>query len=132
MRAILTGLTFLIALSAARADVVERVPMGEPTPGVALVATTGWRLSAVIRVDVEGTKRVLIIEGDVINATDSQRESPTIRFGLRDDGGREYFHWTVKVAEPHIAARDFVAFETRLENPPGDTDKVEIRTVDGD
>ena len=131
MRTLLAVAMICAAPIAVRAD-DPSLATDRAAPEVALTATEGWRLDAIVRMDVEGDTLVLVIEGDVINYSDRERTSPTIRFGLRDKEGREFYHWTMRLAEPRIRPRDWVAFDTRLERPPEDAHTVEIRTVDSD
>ncbi len=132
MRAFLAVAMILAALTAARADDPPLPATDRAAPTLTLTPALGWRLDAVVRMDIEGDTLVLLIEGDVINDGDSERPSPKVRFGLRDKESREFFHWTAQLAQPRIGPRDWLAFETRLERPPEDAYNVEIRTVDGD
>jgi len=130
MRVLLIVVALAIAaLTVARAEEPEPAT-NLRTPSVTLSASMGWRLDAVVMIDLVAGVPVLVIGGDVINASSIERKSPTVRFGLRDANRREFFHWTVKLDQATIRPGDWAPFETRLERPPGETHSVEIQTVD--
>ena len=129
---ILFALALIFAsFGAAQAEQPERLT-DRPVPALKLNAALGWRLSAVLRMDVEKGVEVLVIEGDVINISDKDRATPKIRLGLRDKDGREFFHWTVLADEAKIAAREYVPFAARLEKPPADMALLEIQTIENE
>ncbi len=96
------------------ADEPERLS-DRPNPSVTLVPAPGWRLSAVARVEVENDIAVLTIEGDVFNAADSERPSPTVRFALQDGAGRDIVYWTVLTDLERIEPGAYASFRTRTE-----------------
>jgi hypothetical protein len=55
----------------------------------------------------KATRSFLKIEGDVFNVSDSERASPTIRLAVRDETGRELFHWTVLADPARIKPGDY-------------------------
>jgi len=128
MRALLWLLMVLAALGPASAVAQESLP----APKLKLTPAIGWRLTAVLRVDVERDVPVLIVEGDVINSSQSERPSPTIRFGLLARDGAELHHWTARPNEARIKPGDFAVFETRLESPPPEAATVEIQTIESE
>lgn len=128
-RALFAIAVLFAATIAARGDTPERLTDRKP-PSVTLAASDGWRLTAVLGMEVENGTLVLVIEGDVINATDQDRASPTLRFALRDTARREISSWTLELAEPRIKAGDWLAFATRVEHPPESAVNVEIKALD--
>lgn len=129
MRELLAVLLMFVALSAVRAEQPEPATSLR-TPTVKLTPSMGWRLDAVVMIDLVKDTPVLVIEGDVINSSKIERPSPTVRFGLRDTTGREFHYWTVKLSQPLIGPGDWAPFETRLERPPEEARTVEIQTID--
>jgi hypothetical protein len=49
---------------------------------------------------------------------------------VRDETGREMYHWTVLADLPRIKPADYAPFSARLEQPPEGVHSVEISTVD--
>lgn len=129
MRVLIGCVLAIAALGAVRAEEPQPATSMR-TPTVTLAASMGWRLDAVVMIDLVADVPVLVIGGDVINASSIEREAPTVRFGLRDRDRREFFHWTVKLDQPVIRPGDWAPFETRLERPPAETHSVEIQTID--
>lgn len=103
-----------------------------PTPAIKLVPAPGWRLSAVATTDVQNGVNVVIIEGDVFNATDSERPSPKVRLAVADGAGREVFHWSVVPDLQRIKPGDYAPFSARLESPPSDVASVLVSIVEAD
>lgn len=128
MRALVSLLIVLAALGPAHAV----GPESFPAPKLKLSPGIGWRLTAVIRLDLEDHARVLHIEGDVINSSQSERPSPIIRFRVLESDGAEIYHWTVPTNEARIKPGDFAVFEARLEEPPAEGVTVEIQTIENE
>lgn len=103
-----------------------------PTPVIKLVPAPGWRLSAVATTDVQNGVDVVMIEGDVFNAGDSERPSPKIRLAVADSSWREIYHWSVRPDLQRIKAGDYAPFSARLESPPADAAGVLVSIVEDD
>ena len=131
MRIFLCLALFVALIAPAHADQPERLT-DRPVPAIKLVSAIGWRLSAVATMDVEGGRLVVKIEGDVFNVSDSERASPTIRLAVRDETGRELYHWTVLPDLARIKPGDYAPFSARVEEPPEDMHSVAISTVDAE
>ncbi len=101
-----------------------------PAPAIKLVPAPDWRLSAVATTDVQNGIDVVIIEGDVFNASDSERPSPTVRLAAQDNAGRDIYHWTVRTDSKRIKPGDYAPFSARLESPPSDVDSVMVSIVE--
>jgi hypothetical protein len=99
---------------------------------IKLVPAPGWRLSAVATTDVQNGVDVVMIEGDVFNAGDSERPSPKIRLAVADSSWREIYHWSVRPDLQRIKAGDYAPFSARLESPPADAAGVLVSIVEDD
>ncbi len=103
-----------------------------PAPAVKLVPAPGWRLSAVATTDVQNGIEVVIIEGDVFNASDRERPSPIVRLAVQDNAGRDIYHWTVLTDLERIKPGDYAPFNARVESPPSDVEGVLVSIVEAD
>jgi hypothetical protein len=119
----------LALIGAAQAERPQRLS-DRPTPTVNLVPAPGWRLSAVVTIDVRNGIDSLIIEGDVFNAGDSERPSPKVRLAVRDSAGREIFYWTILTDLERIKPGDYAPFRTHTESPPLDVENVLVSIVE--
>ena len=127
---ILVCLGLLVSMIAsARADNPQRLSE-RPVPSIKLVAAPGWRLSAVAQIDVQNGVEILVIEGDVFNAGDSERPSPKVRLAVLTKAGQEIYHWTVLTELGRIKPGDYAPFNARLESPPEDAEGVMVSTID--
>ncbi len=124
------ALVLLLALtSPAQADTPERLS-DRPTPTVKLMPALGWRLSGVVTMDVQKGVDILIIEGDVFNAGDGERERPRIRVALQNSDGRDIYFWSVFPDLGRIKPGDYAQFSTRIESPPLDVAIVHVSIDD--
>jgi predicted Zn finger-like uncharacterized protein len=71
---------------------------------------------------------VLAIRGDIVNISRFERKVPSLRFVLRDAGGRELYAWTLaSVGARPLKAGEMTNFVTRVAAPPEEADNIEIR-----
>lgn len=129
MRMLLLFAMALVPLAPAQGRAPERL-IDRPAPQVKLVPAIGWRLAAVAMMDVSNGVNVLVVEGDVFNASDSERASPKVRLAVLDGRGSEMFAWTVATDLDRIKPGDYSPFSARLESPPDDVRSVVVSTVE--
>ena len=132
MRIALTLAVVLAAFAHAHAADRPEPLVDQPVPTLKLSATLGWRLSGVASMDIEHGIPVLVVGGDVYNTASQDRPSPTLRFGLRDADGNEFYHWTAELEQKQVKPGDYAPFEVRLAKPPSNTRVVEIATINSD
>jgi predicted Zn finger-like uncharacterized protein len=74
-----------------------------------------------------GDRRVLVIEGAIVNLRDSATEAPNIRIALRGADKRELYAWTAPAPKSRLEPDEQVAFRTRLAAPPDGVSDVLVK-----
>lgn len=74
-----------------------------------------------------GDRKVLIVEGAVVNLRDSSVETPNMRIALRSQDKRELYVWTTPAPNVRLGPNEQVAFRTRLAAPPDGVSDVLVR-----
>ncbi len=70
---------------------------------------------------------VLVVTGNIANATRNAVEVPRLRFALRNGMGQEIYAWTALPARSPLGPGETLAFRTRLASPPSDGRDVAVR-----
>jgi predicted Zn finger-like uncharacterized protein len=78
-----------------------------------------------------GDKKMLVVEGSIVNLRDSATEAPNMRIALRGADKRELYVWTAPTPKAKLAANEQVAFRTRLAAPPEGVSDVIVRFASG-
>jgi hypothetical protein len=71
--------------------------------------------------------RVLMVKGEISNATSDIRKIPWLRFGLRSDQGQELYTWTLDTASRPLRPGESTSFVTRIAAAPELSKNLEIR-----
>jgi predicted Zn finger-like uncharacterized protein len=74
-----------------------------------------------------GDRKVLIVEGAIVNLRDSSMETPNMRIALRGQDKRELYVWTAPAPKAQLGPNEQVAFRTRLAAPPDGVSDVLVR-----
>jgi predicted Zn finger-like uncharacterized protein len=74
-----------------------------------------------------GDRRVLVVEGAIVNLRDSATPSPNIRIALRGADKRELYVWTAPAPKSRLGPDEQVAFRTRLAAPPDGVSDVLVK-----
>jgi predicted Zn finger-like uncharacterized protein len=74
-----------------------------------------------------GDRKVLIVEGAIVNLRDSSRETPNMRIALRGLNKQELYVWTAPAPKARLGPNEEVAFRTRLAAPPEGVSDVLVR-----
>jgi predicted Zn finger-like uncharacterized protein len=74
-----------------------------------------------------GDRKVLIVEGAIVNLRDSSMETPNMRIALRGQDKRELYVWTAPAPKAQLGPNEQVAFRTRLAAPPEGVSDVLVR-----
>ena len=74
-----------------------------------------------------GDRRVLVVEGAIVNLRDSATEAPNIRIALRGVDKRELYVWTAPAPKSRLGPDEQVAFRTRLAAPPDGVSDVLVK-----
>ena len=72
---------------------------------------------------------ILVIGGDIVNATGKTENVPHLRFAVRNAARQEIYSWTAVPQRSVLPPGQAVAFHTRLASPPPDAHDVLVRFV---
>lgn len=78
----------------------------------------------------EGGSAVLVVEGEIVSVSATERPVPTIRFALRSTAGREVYAWTMSPGKSVLASGESLSFRSRLPAPPEAAADVLVRFTD--
>jgi len=127
------GIAFcaLLAIGAigARAAIVRIVPpaavlfeaigVSVNLPGLALE-----RVKA--RIVADGERRILLVEGDLVNPGGKVAVAKSLIVSLRGQDGQTLYSWTTPAPQQDLAAGDRAAFLARLASPPAAATSVQV------
>jgi len=91
------------------------------------VNTRGFKIIASHSQELDSTGPVIAIKGQIINETDRELAVPKVRLAVRDQSGREIYHWTVLADQQRLGPREQGTFSARLESPPSEAYDLEVR-----
>jgi predicted Zn finger-like uncharacterized protein len=74
-----------------------------------------------------GDRKILVVEGAVVNLRDSSMETPNMRIALRGQDKRELYVWMAPAPKAQLGPNEQVAFRTRLAAPPDGVSDVMVR-----
>jgi hypothetical protein len=74
-----------------------------------------------------GDRRVLVVEGAIVNLREAPTPTPNLRIALRDAAKREIYSWTAPVAKGRLGPDEQLAFRSRLAAPPDGVGDVLVR-----
>ncbi len=87
----------------------------------------GFKIVATQELDVANTIPIVVIKGELVNETDSELQSPSVRIAVRNKLGKELHHWIVRPDIDVVGPRGKAPFSARLESPPSDSYDLEFR-----
>jgi predicted Zn finger-like uncharacterized protein len=70
---------------------------------------------------------VLVVQGDIVSASDRPVEVPRLRFAARNAGGQEIYTWTALPTRTILGPGETLKFNSRLAAPPKDAVDVMVR-----
>ncbi len=103
--------TRVVAMLPATAPVFAAIGLSVDLSGLA-VENVRARLGEI------GDKKVLVVEGSIVNMRAGDNVSPDLRIRLRDSGGNELYIWTTRAPKSRLLRGEHVLFAARLETPP--------------
>jgi predicted Zn finger-like uncharacterized protein len=120
----------VLALMIWRVDVVRLLPQTAAfykTVGLA-VNLRGLAIKDVaLKSEIVDGKRVLVVEGVIIDETRKPVEVPRLRFIVRDAQGAEIYAWNARLEQPGLNPGDKAWFRSRLASPPAEGRSIEVR-----
>lgn len=91
------------------------------------VNTRGFKIIASHTQELDKTVPVIAIKGQIINETDRDLPVPKVRLAVRDQSGKEIYHWTVLADQQRLGPHEQGTFSARLDNPPAAAVDLEVR-----
>jgi hypothetical protein len=91
------------------------------------VNVVGFKIIATHKSELNNSVPVIAISGQIINETDRELDVPKVRLAVRDQAGKEIYHWTVLADQSRLGPRQQGTFSARLESPPSDAVDLEVR-----
>lgn len=125
--AILIGVTALIAL---RGKIVRALPpMAGAYAAIGLpVNLVGLELRDLhSRIVMDGARKVLTIEGEIVNIRREPNRVPPVALAVRGENGLDRYAWTTTAPKSRLEAGESIAFRARLASPPEDGADVLVR-----
>lgn len=91
------------------------------------VNARGFKIIATHTQELNNAVPVISIKGQIINETNRELAVPKIRLAVRDQAGKELYHWTVLADQQRLGPHAEGSFTARLESPPPDAADLEVR-----
>lgn len=79
------------------------------------------------RIVIDGARKVLVTEGEIVNMRREQNRVPPITLAVRGPNGLDRYAWTAPTPKSRLEAGEKVAFRARLASPPEDGADVLVR-----
>jgi hypothetical protein len=79
---------------------------------------------------LESDREVVVIEGEVVNVSNRDRQVPPLRAALTSDS-REIAHWTFEATQSRLLPGEAARFVTRADEPMEQATDVKLRFADG-
>jgi predicted Zn finger-like uncharacterized protein len=70
------------------------------------------------RLDASGDKKILLVDGAIVNVRRGETAAPDLRIALRAADGRELYVWTTRAPKERLARGERIDFAARLAAPP--------------
>lgn len=79
------------------------------------------------RIFLDGARKVLTIEGEIVNLRREANRVPPVTLTVRSENGLDKYAWTTPAPKPRLEAGETIAFRARLASPPPDGAEVLVR-----
>ncbi len=70
------------------------------------------------RIVADGDRRILVVEGDIVNAGDRAQPAQPLSVTLSGEDGQSLYSWTTRPPQQELSGGDRAAFVARLASPP--------------
>jgi len=81
---------------------------------------------------LDGARKVLAIEGEIVNLRRSPNVVPPVALTVRGANGLDKYAWTAPAPKPRLEGGETIAFRARLASPPQDGTDVLVRFADAE
>ena len=95
------------------------LPLAQPDLGLKLEPRQRWAM--------EGSLRILFVEGEIVNESGAERTVPRVEVALMDAQDRELTASIVRAQADRLGPGERTAFSARLPSPPQDARRVAVR-----
>jgi hypothetical protein len=72
------------------------------------------------RIAMDGVRRVLVTEGEIVNVRRERTAVPAIALAVRGSNGLDRYSWTTPAPKARLEPGEKIAFRARLASPPED------------
>ncbi|MGA9600512.1 MAG: hypothetical protein WBS22_09735 [Methylocystis sp.] len=79
------------------------------------------------RVEREGTRKALVVEGEIVNLCREANLLPPLALSVRGADGQDKYAWTTRAPKARLEGGETVAFHARLTAPPEEGAEVLVR-----
>lgn len=79
---------------------------------------------------LESDREVVVIEGEVVNVSNRDRQVPPLRAALTSDD-HELTHWTFEATQSRLLPGESARFVTRTDEPAEEATDIKLRFADG-
>ena len=79
------------------------------------------------KLSTEGSRKVLTVEGEIVNLRREANRVPKVALSVRGADGRARYVWTETPPKARLSAGETMAFRARLASPPADGADVLVR-----
>lgn len=79
------------------------------------------------RLVTEGSRKVLTVEGEIVNIRREANRVPPVALSVRGPDGQPRYDWTAQAPKTRLEAGESIAFRARLASPPADGADVLVR-----
>ncbi|PPD42337.1 MAG: hypothetical protein CTY15_12205 [Methylocystis sp.] len=125
--AVIIGATAMIAMRERIVRILPPVATAYRAVGLP-VNLAGLELRDVhSRIVMDGMRRVLVTEGEIVNIRREQNRVPSITLAVRGANGLDRYSWTAPTPKSKLEAGEKIAFRARLASPPEDGAEVLVR-----
>ena len=140
LKEVIAALAAITIVGSAMGAIAARAAIVEAAPGAARIfAAIGLPVNLRgltldnVRTSIFdlGDRKMLVVEGAVVNLRNSAAETPNLRLALRSADKRELYVWTAPAPKATLAANEQVGFRTRLAAPPDGVSDVVVRFASG-
>jgi predicted Zn finger-like uncharacterized protein len=127
---VLVLFAFNVALVGARNEVVRYLPQT-----ASLFALIGMPVNlrhlkfdnVRITKEMQDGVTILMVEGNIVSASDKAVEVPRLRFAARNASGQEIYTWLLKPERSILGPGESLKFQSRLASPPPEASDVMVR-----
>ena len=129
----ITVIACLLGLS--YAALVQRSKILRSAPwGPSAIAALGFPInldetefrSVRARIDLGGSERTLVIEGEIVNLRNDTNSVSDIKLSLLDDSGRVTYSWIAPLPSKSLRPNERLTFRVNLASPPTENRRLKI------